>query len=601
MRDDFRDAWRGLRAAPATSFLALLILTLAIAAATVTFSVVDVVALRRLPFPEPHRLVAIARVDKGSPRPGVVAPQDFVTWQAETAVFEAVAATGPWSLSITTDGRTERLAVRRITANLFELLRARPAIGQTFTSDHERTGADQVAILGHGFWMRQFGGDPNVIGRQVAFGPETRRIIGVMEEGFTYPVGPERPIDVWIPHVARPVNLDHASPGRSYYLQVVARLRPGATVQQAQDHVSRATDAVIAAYPNQAFWKDSRPVVLTLHDAVVGPAGRWLVLVLGAVGLVLVVAYVNVASLLLARATSRARELAMRAALGAARVRIVRTLMVESLMLAIAAAALGIALATWGLSIAVASLPAGLARASAIALDLRVLSVAVAAAIITGLVFGAIPAWHGSRADLMTVMKEGGGAIGAGRRRARWQRVLLVAEIGFVVTLLVATALFVSSFVNVVRADLGFARSHLVGFDVSKSLATLPKDERVQAGEAFVAEVVDRVGAVPGVTGAALVDGGLPLFGMMASYSITVDGYGTTKGADMVALRRSPPTTLTSRAWPSSVDERSTEATELVRQPSPSLTKKRRVDSSAAGIRWANGFSSARQRRSLVW
>ena len=539
MWTDLRDAWRGLKAAPGTTALALVILTLGIAAATVTFSVVDTVALRRMPFPEANNLIAIARQNRGSPRPGVNAPQDFLTWQTQTTAFEGVAANGPWGLSYTSasGGASEQLIAQRITANLFEVLRVRPALGTPFTAANEQTGQDQVVILSHGVWQRLFGGEPNIVGRQVAFGKETRTIVGVMPKGFTYPIGPARATDAWVPHVPRARDLDHASPGRSYYLQIVGRLKPGATLEQAREQVERATAAVVAAYPNQTFWKDGRPVVTSLQDFVVGAAGRWLVLVLGAVALVLVIAYVNVANLLVARATVRARELALRTALGAARARIARMLVGESLMLSLAAAALGIVLAIWGVSIATASLPVGLARASSITLDLRVLAVSIGAAVLTGFVFGVVPAWHGSRADVMTVMKEGGGVIGAGGRRARWQRALLVVELAFVVTLLVAASLFVTSFINVLRADLGFARQNLVAIPVSKSLSAVPEPDRRLATEALVADLLARATAVSGVTGAALVDGGVPLFGNMASYSIIVPGYGDTTGADMSVLR----------------------------------------------------------------
>ena len=542
MLTDLRDAWRGLRAAPGTTALALLILTLGIASATVTFSVVDTIALRRMPFPDAGRLVAIARQDRGSPRPGVNAPQDFFTWRTQTTAFEGVAATtGFGGLQYASGGSTEQLIAPRITANLFDVLSVRPALGTPFTAAHEQAGQDQVVILSDGAWRRLFGGDPDIVGRQIGFGKETRTVVGVMPMGFTYPIGPARATDAWVPYVPRPRDLDHGTPGRGYSLQIVARLKPDATLDHAREQVERATAAVVAAYPKQTFWKDGRPVVMGLQDFVVGPAGRWLVLVLGAVALVLVIAYVNVANLLLARATVRARELALRAALGAARSRIARMLAVESLMLSLAAAACGIVLAIWGVSVATASLPAGLARASAIALDLRVLAVAIATAIATGLVFGVVPAWHGSRADVMTVMKEGGAAIGAGGRRARWQRALLVAELAFVVTLLVAASLFVTSFINVIRADLGFVRRNLATVPVYKSLAAVPEVERALATEAFVSEVLARARTVPGVTGAALVDGNVPLFGMSVSYSIKVEGYGETQAADMPVLRQVTP------------------------------------------------------------
>jgi predicted permease len=537
---DLRDAWRGLRAAPGSSLLALAILTLGIAAATVTFSVVDTVALRGMPFPEASRLAAIAIQERGSPRLGTSAPQDFFTWRAQTPAFEGVAAWSGGGLQYASGGTTEQLIAPRITANLFDVLRVRPALGTTFSAAHEQAGQDQVVILSHGAWQRLFAGDPGIVGRPVTFGKAVRTVVGVMPEGFSYPVGRARATDAWVPYVPRPRDLDHASAGRGYSLEIVARLKPDATLVQARGQVERATAAVVAAYPSQSFWKDSRPVVMSLQEFVVGPPGRWLVLVLGAVALVLLIAYVNVANLLVARATVRARELALRAVLGAGRARIIRMLMAESLMLSLAAAALGIVFAIWGVSIATAGLPAGLARATEIAMDLRVLSVAIAAAVLTGLLFGVMPAWQGSRADVMTVMKDGG-AIGAGGRRARWQRALLVAELAFVATLLVAASLFVTSFVKVLQADLGFARENLAAVPVSRSLSAVPEADRPIAVEAFVSDVLTRARAVPGVTGAAIVDGNIPLFGGMVSYSIKVDGFGETNGADMPVLREVTP------------------------------------------------------------
>ena len=541
MLADLRDAYRGLRAAPGIAVLALVILTLGIASATVTFTVVDTTALRRMPFPEPSRLVAIARQDRGSPNLGVNAPQDFMTWQSQVPAIETLAGLGPWPLTYSADGRSEQLTTYRITANLFDVLKVRPALGAGFTTANERAGEDLVVVLSHGAWMRVFGGDSSIVGRQVVFGKEVRQVIGVMPRGFTYPIGPAEATDAWVPHVPRASDLDHGSQGRSRYLHIVGRLRDGATIEQARDQVSRATAAVVAAYPNQTFWKDGRPIVLSLQEFVVGPAGGWLVLVLGAVVLVLLIAYVNVANLLVARATVRARELALRAALGATRARIARILVAESLMLSLVAAALAIVLSVWGVSLATASLPPGLSRAADITLDLRVLAAAIVAAIVTGLVFGVVPAWYGSRADVMTVMKQGGAAIGAGGRAAHWQRALLVIELAFVVTVLVAASLFITSFVNILRTDLGFTRGNLVAVPVSKSISAVPEADRRLATYAFATDVLARASAVPGVRGAALVNGGVPLSGMMSSYSIKVPGYGGTAGADRLVLRQITP------------------------------------------------------------
>jgi len=534
------DAWRGLRAAPGTVTLAVAILTLGIGAGSVTFSVVDAVALRPLPFQEPERLIVIARTEKIAARPSPVAPQDFFTWQEQTPALEGLAGAGPWSLSLTTGDTSERLVALRVTANFFEILQVAPALGSAFTPNHQRPGDEPVVILGHAAWQRRFGGDPAIIGRTFTFGRETRRVIGVMPPGFTYPVGRERTTEAYVPFVVRPADRDHGSGGRAYFLQAVGRLRSGATIAQVEAQVTAATDAVRAAYPQQTFWKDSRPIVSSLHDSVVGPAGRWLVLLLGAVATLLLIAYVNVANLLLARAASRAREFAVRSALGASRWHIARMLTIESLMLSIVASALGLTLAYWGLSFVTTALPAGLARASTIALDGRVLTVAIFGATATALLFGAVPAWVGSRADVVAAMKQGGSVIGESRIRLRWQRVLLISELAFVVTLLVATALFVTSFVNVLRTDLGFNRGRLVGFSVARALGTVGDPD--MAAAAFVDDALGRASRVPGVLGAAMIDGGLPLYGMVASYTITVEGYGQTTGADMVVMKSVTPT-----------------------------------------------------------
>jgi len=541
-RQELRWAWRGLRAARGTTLLAVAILTLGIAAATVTFSVVDAIALRRLPFDQPASLIAIARADRGSDSLASSAPQDFYTWQAQADAFESLAGWGPWSLSYAADGGApQRVVTYRITSNLFDVLRVAPAQGRGFTPDHEKTGQDQVVILGHAAWQSRFGGDPAIVGRRITFGQEQREVIGIMPPGFTYPIGPANATEAYVPYVPRATDRDHAARGRSYFLRIAGRLRPGASLALAEQQVKTATAGVIAAHPTQTYWKDAQPVVIPLHDYVVGPAKRWLLLVLGAVVLVLAIAYVNVANLLLARAASRAREFAVRTALGASRFRVARTLTLESLLLSLAAAAAGILLAFIGVSIATASMPPGLSRASTIAIDLRVLLTAVATAVVTGVGFGTIPAFFGAKADVVAVIKQGGNALGASRSRARWQRALLIAELAFVVTLLVPAALFISSFVNVTRADLGFSRDRLVGVTVSRSLDGVDQSLRRPAAEAFVNDAVARARGVPGVEDAAFIDGGLPLFGMQASYSIKIDGHPPITGADQLALKEVTP------------------------------------------------------------
>jgi predicted permease len=534
MWSDLHGAFRGLLAGRATTVTAFVILSLGVSAAIVTFSVVDTIALRPLPLPEPHRLIAIARADNRSPQLGPLAPQDLFSWQAGVPALQGLAGIGPWSVRVQTDTGVQALTAFRVTPNLFDVLQVSPAIGRTFSPEHERAGSDAVIVLSHGFWMRHFAGNPAVVGTRVAFAKETREILGVMPAGFTYPIGPAKDADVWVPYVPRPNERDHASPGRGYFLQLVGRLQPEATLALAREQIEAVTRGIAAQYPNQSFWRNARPVVMPLHERVVGPAAQWLQLMLAAVALVLLVACVNVANLLLARATTRGRELATRAALGAGHLRIARMLLFEGLLLAAAAAAVALAISSWGLSAITAMLPAGLARASSIALDGRVVGVSIAAAVLTGVFFGGVPAWHAMRADLVAAIRDGSGAVSGGRRRARVMRALLTAEVAFVVAVLVAVGLFVGSFVQIVRTDLGFDRRQVVGFSVNRDVSSLPAEQRMAAFESFVAELVDQVRTTPGVAAAAFADGGLPLSGGSTRYSIKIDGIET---ADMLELR----------------------------------------------------------------
>lgn len=540
----FVAAYRGLRAAPRTAVLAVAILTLAIAAGTLTFSVVDAVALRPLPFDQPDRLITIGQVSPTNPQPGVVSPQDFLSWKAEVPAFEGLAGSGLGTpLPLRVGDRTERLVTAQVTTDLFEVLRVRPILGPGLSHGHQTTGNDKVVVLSHAAWHRYFGANPGIIGTTVTFGTrgnDPRQVVGIMPAGFTFPVGPAVATDAWIPMVFRPNEVSHASPGRSYFVNPIGRLRADSSLELAQEQVSTVTTKVVAAHPAQTFWKDTTPVVLRLQDAVVGEARQWLILLLGAVTMVLLIAFANVANLLLARATVRTRELAVRTALGASRATVARMLVFESLLLSITSAVLGLALARSGLAALVAVLPADLARASTIALDGRVLSTAIGVALLTSVVFGLIPAWQGTQVDVMQVLKQGGGAIGLGRRGARWQRVLLTAQLAFVVALLVATAFFVASFVNVVRRDLGFVPGSISAFSISQPQAP-PGDTTRAAASTFLNDTIARVRAVPGVLDAAMLDGGLPMFGNMSSYGIEIDGFGITTGADMVGYRAVSP------------------------------------------------------------
>ena len=344
-----------------------------------------------------------------------------------------------------------------------------------------------------------------------------------------------RTTEAFRPYVATVVDRDHASRGRSYSLDVVGRLRSSVTLAQAHADVERVTAAVRAAYPGNSM-AGGAPLVLSLHDRVVGRARSWLLLVLAAVGCVVIVGCVNAASLLLARATIRSRELATRAALGASRARLARTLLIEALVLAFAASASAVALAYWGVAFAKTQLPTSLARAETIAVDAPVLMASIVAAILCGLLAGGAPALRISRSDLFAQMKAGGAVIGG--RQTRSLGAFLVAEVAFVTVLLVATILVVTSFVVVTTADLGFDRRDVMTMYVSKSLQDVPKADRRAVASVFFADVLERARAVPGVKVAGLIGGGsAPLGSASVRYSLVIPGVGEVTGEDSFETR----------------------------------------------------------------
>lgn len=544
--NDLRNAWRGLRAGRGTTALAFVIFTIAIAAGTVTFSVVDAVALRPLPFASPESLVSVSRVSTGDGRTLMpAAPQDYLAWRDRgVAAFETIATSqvGERLRLRADDG--ESFPLRRVTSNLFDVLGVHPFAGRFFSPEHEQPGHDGVVVLSYELWMRRFGGDPDAIGQHVTFidfrnQRTLRQIVGVLPPGVTYPIlaGPQEPA-VYVPYIPSTEDRSYGSLSRSYTSWVVGRLRPGATLDQARTEVEHVSTAIAAEFPPVV---PPPAAVTSLHDRVVGPAKSWLLLVLGGVGLVLLVACVNVAGLLLARATVRVRELATREALGASRARLARGFLLEGLILSLAASAAAIAMSFWGLALVKAHLPEGLARTAAIGVDARVLLVSIGVSILCGLTFASAPAWLASRSNLVALTKRGGGVI-SGRSGSRSFGAFLVAELAFVSLLLVATTLVVASFVLVTTADLGFDRRNVMSIYYTKSLQTVAETSRSAAETTFRADLLDRVRAVPGVTHAALMtSGSLPMLGGLSRYRIEVPGFGETTGDDMLETRMVTP------------------------------------------------------------
>ena len=487
-----RDAWRGLRSAPATTAFAVGILTVSIAAATVTLSVVDNVVLKPLPYHDPDRLARVGlQVDLMQPFGRLQGLPVFLyeRLKDDSTAFTAIAAMRGGTLSLPAGSESQPVVVAFATASLFDVLAVRPLVGQPFTAANEAVGVDAVAVIGHDLWLRRFGGDPAIVGRSHALGRRRVIVLGVMPPGFAYPIDADRRTEIWMPFVAPDDERSGAQLSR--YLSVVGRLAPGTSLTAAQDQANAILTGLVVPGPSRI--DDARAVVQSLADTLLGSVRDWMLLVLGAVALVMLIACANVANLVLSRATRRARELAIRASLGASRRWLVASLLAESLMLSLSAAALGLVAASSGVSTARAALPAGIARTADVAIDVRVLIAATTAAIISGLLIGVVPAWQAGRRDLVTLLKDQSVRVSTGR--APWRSSFLVAQVAFVGLLLVATTLFVTSFVRVTGSDLGFERRNLVTAGVSG--LTSP-----------VMDVVRALGELPGVAAVGAFTGG---------------------------------------------------------------------------------------------
>ena len=528
LAQDLRHAVRSLRATPTFTIVALVVLTLGIGATTAIFSVVDGVALRGVPFPRGNRLVIVTEPRLSGRGATTVAPPDFEEWRREQTTFEGLAASqGSRDFVWRDHGANETLRASLVTASLFRVLRASPAIGRVFTAQDEVPGNERVVVLSDAFWRRRFGADPQVIGRTMMFETGDRVIVGVMPASFMFPISAARPMDLWAPWAPGAGDLEHGK-AQSYNLTVVGRLKDLASIAQAQADLDRIMSRVKAQYA--AVLGDRVARVASFQDSIVGSAKSWMLMLLGSVTFVLLIACVNVANLMLARASARSRDVAVRSALGASRWRIIRGLLAESLVLSATGTALGVGLAIWCVEVLRASLPANLPRVDEIAVNYRVLLAAAIAAM--AVTVGITPIWQSSPSALGASLRESGRSGGAGMSRQRVRTTLLVAEVALAAILLVGSGLFISSFVRLLRVDLGFDLDNVLSVDlVSRKLA----DADMPRTSATVTAVVEQVRRVPGIESVALAWGTQPLVTGNDRTSVTVPGQPTFDQPDDLA------------------------------------------------------------------
>ncbi|HYO98618.1 MAG TPA: ABC transporter permease, partial [Pyrinomonadaceae bacterium] len=435
--------------------IAVLTLALGIGANSAIFSVINAVLLRPLPFEQADRLVRLGGTDLRKPTdvPTTFSPADFYDWRARNTVFEEVAAVDGSSPILTGAGEPERIQAARVSANFFSILRARPAAGRTFLAEEEKRGSHYVVMLSHALWQRRFGSDPSIVGKQIELTGEKLMVVGVMPREFQMPrftgYDYEEP-ELWIPFAP---DLKKWSRGGRSVDAAIGRLKAGVTIEQAQSEMDSIGQQLQQQYPKSNA--NAGVKVVSLYEQLVGATRPALLLFVAAVGFVLLIACANVANLLLARAATRHKEIAIRTALGAARARIVRQLLTESVLLSLLGGALGLLLAMWATDLLLALSAGAIPRFEHAGLDRRVLLFPLRISTLTGVFFGLAPALQASKPDLNETLKDGG-RTSAGTGRGRVRALLVVSEIALSLVLLVGAGLLIKSFMRLQSVDPGF-------------------------------------------------------------------------------------------------------------------------------------------------
>jgi len=515
LRQDIGYAIRMLRRTPGFTAVAIATLALGIGANSAIFTVVHGVLLESLPFRDAERLHHIRMLyPDGTTYLHMSAP-DFVSVRQENRVFDQVEAYATGILTMTGDGEPREIRGASVSDGLLPMLGVPVALGRGFLPEENQSGRDRVVVLDNGFWRRAFGGDPAVLGRSVVIGGERYGIVGVLAPGAQLP---ER-VDVLRPLLYDATfNATTATGRRSEFLEAIGRAKAGITPRQVGDDLRRLGAELQTRFPNTNAALTLNAI--RLQDLMVGAVRAPLFVLLGAVSFVLLVACANVANLLLARASARRAELAVRVALGAGRGRLLRQLLTESLVLGLAGGTVGLAIAFWGTRALVAAKPADIPRLDNVSLDSTVALFTLATALLTSLAFGILPALQSTRGKITEALREGGHGGAAGRRSQGLRAALVVAEMALAVVLLTGAGLLIRSFVELTRVNTGFATEHAMAFGVTMQGGAYKQGQQVRDR---VPEFEQRLRALPGVTAVAATTT-LPLSGLGAMIDFAVDG-----------------------------------------------------------------------------
>ena len=492
MLQDIRYGFRMMLKKPGFSVIAVITLALGIGANTAIFSIVNAVLLRPLPYKNVETILTLWQQDAAGQKEDGASPANILDWRDRNQIFDQLAAAEPYSHRLTGNGEPESLRSWLVSEDFFSILGVQALYGRTFLPEEHQAGNERVIVIGERFWQGRFGSDPNIIGKSFVLNGQPHTVVGIMPSSFEFPSGRV----MWAPRVVQDRDKQERGTG---YLKVIARLKPGITRVQAQQAMDSIQSQIASEYPDDN--KGRGVVVVPISEQLVAQARPALFLLLGAAGFVLLIACANVANLLLARGAERQKEFAIRAALGAARARLLRQLITESVFLGLCGGVAGVLTAWWCIDFALRFSPTTLPRKTEITFDGRVLIFSLVVSLLTALIFGLASSLQFSRPDLQVSLKEGSPGGGDGTSRYRLRNTLVVSEIALALTLLIGACLLVRSFIHILKVDPGFSTDNTYSLQVHVWGSSRTPQQRA----VFFEQTLDRIAALPGVESAGAV------------------------------------------------------------------------------------------------
>lgn len=521
---DLKYGFRMLAKQPTFTFIAVITLALGIGANAAIFSVVNSLLLRPLPYKDADKIVWIWETNpSNNVFEETASPPNFADWKAQAKSLEVMAASARTAVILTNQGEPERIPGLAVTDGFFSVLKAQPKLGRVFSTEEDLPNAQRTVVLSEGLWQRRFGSDEKIIGKTITLNGNPCEVVGVMPKEFSNPRPDAQAPELWVSF-----RLDYAKANRrGDFLGVIARLKDGISIKQAQAEMDTITANLSQQYPVTNTNWGAR--VLTLHERILGDVNKPLLVLMAAVCFLLLIACANVANLMLVRANGRRKEIAIRAAIGASRWRVFKQMLTESVVLSLLGGICGLLLAVWGVGVIVSLLPENMPRVAEITLDNRVLLFTLSVSLLTGIIFGLVPAWQAANPQVGECLKEGGREGADGAKSNRIRNVFAVVEIALALVLLVGAGLMVRSFMNLQKLDPGFDSNRILTTQIQLPSARYKEDAQLSA---FANQLIEKVNPLPDVESVALMSD-LPLSGGSNYLGFGIEGKPQPPGAPM--------------------------------------------------------------------